>query len=106
MQNLLEPKTIQFYRQQGFEMYGAKKYIGSRLQNTKKMKRFEKIVCSPRCKNTIRELKDLTYKKDPKGNAIYDQFNIAPHIFSALWYALDTFTFEDLKDYNSNSKAG
>lgn len=101
-----EPKTIQYYRQQGFEMYGAKKYIGSRLQNTKKMKRFEKIVCSPRCKNTIRELKDLTYKKDPKGNAIYDQFNIDPHIFSALWYALDTFTFDDLKDYHSNSRAG
>ena len=62
-------------------MYGAKKYIGSRLQNTKKMKRFNKIVCSPRCKNTIRELKDLTYKKDTKGNAIYDEFNIDPHTF-------------------------
>ena len=63
-------------------MYGAKKYIGSRLQNTKKMKRFNKIVCSPRCKNTIRELKDLTYKKDTKGNAIYDEFNIDPHTFN------------------------
>ena len=62
-------------------MYGAKKYIGSRLQNTKKMKRFNKIVCSPRCKNTIRELKDLTYKKDSRGNAIYDEFNIDPHTF-------------------------
>ena len=82
MQNLLEPKTIQFYRQQGYNMYGAKKYIGSRLQNTKKMKRFNKIICSPRCKNTIRELKDLTYKKDTKGNAIYDEFNIDPHTFN------------------------
>lgn len=62
-------------------MYGAKKYIGSRLQNTKKMKRFNKIVCSPRCKNTIRELKDLTYKKDSRGNAIYDEFNIDAHTF-------------------------
>lgn len=63
-------------------MYGAKKYIGSRLQNTKKMKRFNKIVCSPKCKNTIRELKDLTYKKDSKGNAIYDEFNIDAHTFN------------------------
>ena len=63
-------------------MYGAKKYIGSRLQNTQKMKRFNKIVCSPRCKNTIRELKDLTYKKDTKGNAIYDEFNIDAHTFN------------------------
>lgn len=60
-------------------MYGARKYIGSRLQNTKKMKRFKKIVCSPKCKNTIRELRDLTYAKDSKGNAIYDEFNIDPH---------------------------
>lgn len=45
------------------------------------MKRFNKIVCSPRCKNTIRELKDLTYKKDSRGNAIYDEFNIDPHTF-------------------------
>lgn len=77
-----EPKTIQFYRQQGYNMYGAKKYIGSRLQNTKKIKRFKKIVCSPKCKNTIRELKDLTYAKDSKGNAIYDEFNIDPHTFN------------------------
>lgn len=74
-----EPKTIQFYRQQGYRMYGCKKYVGSRLQNTKKLKRFRKIVCSPKCKNTIRELRYLTYKKDAKGNAIYDEFNIDPH---------------------------
>lgn len=77
-----EPKSIQYYRQQGYDIYGCKKYIGSRLQNTKKMKRFRKIVCSPKCKNTIRELKDLTYAKDSKGNAIYDEFNIDPHTFN------------------------
>lgn len=77
----MEPKTIQFYRQQGFKIYGAKKYPGSRLQNTKKMKRFRHIYCSPKCKNTIRELKELTYKKDSKGEVIYDEFNIDPHTF-------------------------
>lgn len=87
-------------------MYGAKKYIGSRLQNTKKIKRFKKIVCSPKCKNTIRELKDLTYVKDSKGNAIYDEFNIDSHTFSALWYALDTYTVADIKDIKPNTKAG
>lgn len=78
-----EPKAIQFYRQSGFNMYGCKKYIGSRLQNTKKLKRFNKIVCSPKCKNTIRELKYLTYAKDSKGNAIYDEFNIDSHTFNS-----------------------
>lgn len=101
-----EPKAIQYYRQQGFEMYACKKYAGSRLQNTKKMKRFRKIVCSPKCKNTIRELKDLTYKKDRNGNVIYDEFNIDPHTFSALWYALDNYTVADLKEIKTNSKAG
>lgn len=76
-----EPKTIQYYRQQGFNMNKCKKYAGSRLENTKKMKRFKKIVCSPKCKNTIRELRDLTYAKDSKGNVIYDEFNIDPHTF-------------------------
>lgn len=101
-----EPKSIQYYRQQGFNMYGAKKYIGSRLQNTKKMKRFRKIVCSPKCKNTIRELKDLTYAKDSKGNAIYDEFNIDSHVMSSLWYALDTYTVADIKEIKPNTKVG
>lgn len=101
-----EPKTIQYYRQQGFRMYGAKKYAGSRLQNTKKLKRFRKIICSPKCSNCIRELKDLTYKKDSRGNVIYDTFNIDPHTMSALWYALDTYTVSDLKDIETNSHAG
>lgn len=99
-----EPKSIQFYRQQGFNMYSAKKYVGSRLQNTKKMKRFRHIYCSPKCKNTIRELKDLTYRKDTKGNVIYDEFNIDPHTFSALWYALDKYTVADIKKQKPNTK--
>ena len=101
-----EPKAIQFYRQSGFNMYGCKKYIGSRLQNTKKIKRFNKIVCSPKCKNAIRELKYLTYAKDSKGNAIYDEFNIDSHCMSSLWYALDTYTVADVKEIQTNSKAG
>ena len=101
-----EPKTIKFYRQEGFNMYGAKKYAGSRLANTKKMKRFRHIYCSPKCKNTIRELKELTYKKDNKGNVIYDEFNIDPHTFSALWYALDNYTVADFKEAKPNTKRG
>lgn len=102
-----DPKAIKFYRQEGFKMRGCKnKFAGSRLSNTRKVKRFYKIVCSPKCKNTIRELQDLTYKKDPKGNVIYDEFNIDPHTFSAIWYALDTYTVADLKEIPRNSKVG
>lgn len=93
-----EPKTIKYYRQEGFNISGAKKYPGSRLQNTKKVKRFKKIVCSENCTNTIDELKDLTYAVNKDGEIIEDEFNIDPHTFSAIWYALDGYEVSDLKD--------
>lgn len=102
-----DPKAIQYYRQMGFPIRACKnKFAGSRLSNTRKVKRFRRIVISPRCKNTIRELKDLTYKKDARGNVIYDQFNIDPHSFSAIWYALDTVSVADVKGREYFSKTG
>ena len=92
-----EPKTIQFYKQNGFNMRAAKKFQGSRLQYTRKVKRFKKIICSDQCKNTIRELKNLTYKKDKNDEIIPDEFNIDPHTLSAIWYGLDDYEVSDLK---------
>ncbi|WP_338029579.1 PBSX family phage terminase large subunit [Gracilibacillus alcaliphilus] len=93
-----EAKTIQYFRQQGFNMKGAYKYPGSRLQNTKKVKRFKKIICSSNCENTINELEDLVYAKDKNGNIIEDKFGIDPHTFSAIWYGLDGYEVADLKE--------
>lgn len=102
-----DPKAIQYYRQNGYSIRGCRnKFAGSRLSNTRKIKRFKKIICSPKCKNTIRELKDLTYLKKPNGDTVYDEFNVDPHSFSAIWYALDTVTVADVKNRNFNSKAG
>lgn len=102
-----DPKAIAYYRQCGFRIRKCKnKFAGSRLSNTRKIKRFKRIVVHPRCKNVIRELKDLTYAKASNGDPIYDQFNIDPHTFSAIWYALDTVTVADVKDRVSNSKRG
>ena len=102
-----DPKAISYYRDCGFRMRKCRnKFAGSRLSNTRKIKRFKKIIVSPKCKNTIRELVDLTYKKDSKGNVIYDEFNIDPHTFSAIWYGLDTVTVADVKEKNFHSKAG
>lgn len=102
-----DPKAISFYQQSGFKMYGCHKFQGSRLSNTKKIKRFHKIVCSPLCENTIRELKDLTYKKNPRTDElIYDDFNIDPHTFSAIWYALDSYNVADIKEQKRNSRKG
>lgn len=102
-----DPKAISYYRQCGFQIRACRnKFAGSRLSNTRKVKRFTRIVVSPKCKNVIRELKELTYKKDAKGNVIYDQFNIDPHSFSAIWYALDSVTVADVKEKQFNSKSG
>lgn len=101
-----DPKAIKFYQQSGFRMRGCHKYPGSRLANTRKCKRFRKIICSPNCPNTIRELSTLIYAKDSNDNLIYDEFNIDPHTFSAMWYALDTYEVADVKHIPRNSRKG
>lgn len=92
-----EPKTIKYYNQQGIKMIGAKKPPGSRVQNTKKVKRFKKIICSDICTHTIEELDELTYKLNKDGDIIEDEFEIDPHTFSAIWYALDGYEVADVK---------
>ena len=87
-------------------MRGCKKYPGSRLANTRKCKRFRRIICSPNCHNTIRELSTLIYAKDKQDNMIYDEFNIDPHTFSAIWYGLDTYEVADIKELPRNHRKG
>ncbi|MEG2412635.1 MAG: PBSX family phage terminase large subunit [Clostridium sp.] len=93
-----EPKAIKYYKQEGFRMRGCKKFAGSRSMYTKKVKRFKKIICSDSCISTMEELKELTFKIDPKtGEPIEDEFNIDPHTLSAIWYALDDYEVSDIK---------
>ena len=100
-----DPKAIRYYALSGFYMKPCRKYNGSRLGNTRKVKRFKSIVVSTNCPNCWRELKNLTYKKDDNGEMIYDEFNIDPHTFSAIWYGLDHYDVADVK-YVNNSKRG
>lgn len=101
-----DPKAIAYYRQTGFKIRGCRKFAGSRLANTRKCKRFKRIICSPLCKNTIRELSTLTYAKDKNEELIYDEFNIDPHTFSAMWYGLDNYTVANVKERKNNSRRG
>lgn len=101
-----DSKAIAYYKKRGFKMRKCKKYAGSRLANTRKCKRFKKIICSPECKNCIAELKYLTYAKDRNDDLIYDQFNIDPHTFSAMWYALDRYDVVDVKEMKNYSRRG
>lgn len=92
-----EPKTIAYFRKQGFRMKACRKFQGSRAAYTKKVKRFKRIVCLDNCPNTISELQELTFKEDKDGNIMEDEFNIDPHTLSAIWYGLDDYEVEDLK---------
>ena len=78
-------------------MRSARKYKGSRLQYTKKVKRFKRIICSNECPNAIRELQYLTFKKDKAGIIKEDEISTDPHSLSAIWYALDDYNHVNLK---------
>lgn len=106
-----EPKAIKYYKQEGFNMRACRKLAdkkteGSRIANTKKIKRFKRIICSSDCVNTIRELKDLTYKKKPSGEIDFGHFEIDPHTFSAIWYGLDDYTVASVKERKNSSRRG
>lgn len=96
-----EPKAIKYYQKRGFNMVATHKSNGgtrhSRLDNTRKMKRFRRIICSDHCRHCIDELKELTYAVDRDNEIIPDEFNIDPHTFSAMWYGLDDYDVADLK---------
>ena len=100
-----EPKAIAYFQKRGFEMVPCRKStsngVGSRLANTRKIKRFKKVICSTNCLNTIRELSNLTYFVDSNGSIKYDKFNCDPHTFSAIWYALDRYVLPTVKEKHS-----
>ena len=93
-----EPKTIYYLQQRGFRIRAAKKFPGSRKAYTKKMRMFKKIIISDKCVNHIKELKDLTFKVNPKTNEMYeDEYNIDAHTMSSLTYSLDDYELATFK---------
>jgi phage terminase large subunit len=102
-----DPKAIAYYQSQEYPMRACtNRFKGSRLANTRKIKRFSKIFISSKCINTVSELIDLTYKKTQAGELYQDIFAIDPHTFSALWYALDTVEVADYKIRKYSTKKG
>lgn len=93
-----EQKAVAFFRKSGVNMVSARKGPNTRIQNTKKVKRFKKIIIAEECKNHVRELKTLTFAKDRNDATIEDEFNIDPHTFSSIWYGIEDYHIVDLKD--------
>ena len=52
-----------------------------------------------RIKNNLQYLRDMAI-------ALYDEFNIDPHTFSAIWYGLDTYEVADIKELPRNHRKG
>lgn len=99
-----DPKAIAYYNSLGYIMRASEvQFKNARLSNTRKVKRFKRIIISPTCMNTIRELRYLTYAKKPNGDTIYDKFDIDPHTLSAIWYGLDKYNVEDVKLIKPNT---
>lgn len=76
-----EAKTIIYLQKKGFRMLPCKKI--KRVDQVRKMRRFEKIVISEKCKEHKKEMKNLTHKEDKNGKKIPGEFNIDPHTFIA-----------------------
>ncbi len=94
-----EPKAIKYFKESGIRIKPCKKFQGSRLVYTKKVKRFKHIYIFDNCTNTLDELEDLTYAVDKDGEIIEDEFNIDPHTLSAIWYGLDDYEVTDHKHH-------
>lgn len=96
-----EPKAIRYLQKRGFRAIAAHKWSEgvrrARLANIKKIKRFKRIICSDACPNVIKEMNDLTYKRDKKGDIIEDETNIDAHTLDATIYALDSYDLADVK---------
>lgn len=90
-----EPRSIETLRRFGINAIAAKKWAEggrhARLANLRKVKSFKRIICSDICTSAIKELAELTFKKDKNDEVIGDEFNIDSHCLSAIEYGLDSY---------------
>lgn len=86
------PETISYLRRQGFNIEAAEKWPGSVEDGIAHIKGFETVVIHPRCKKTLEEFRNYSYKKDRLTDEvlpiIVDKWN---HGIDALRYSLDGY---------------
>lgn len=86
------PETISYLRRQGFNIEAAEKWPGSVEDGIAHIKGFETVVIHPRCKKTLEEFRNYSYKKDRLTDEvlpiIIDKWN---HGIDALRYSLDGY---------------
>lgn len=86
------PETISYLRRQGFNIEAAEKWPGSVEDGIAHIKGFEEVIIHPRCKKTLEEFRNYSYKKDRLTDEvlpiIVDKWN---HGIDALRYSLDGY---------------
>lgn len=86
------PETISFLRRQGFNIDAAEKWQGSVEDGIAHIKGFDKVVIHTRCKHTLEEFRNYSYKKDRLTDEvlpiIIDKWN---HGVDAIRYSLDGY---------------
>lgn len=92
-----DQKLIRYMQMNGFNVSPCRKGSGSVINNIRKIKRFNKIICMDTCRNAVKELKDLTFKVDRNGEVIEDKFTIDSHFMDAIAYALNYYEVVDIK---------
>ena len=86
------PETISYLRRQGFNIEAAEKWPGSVEDGIAHIKGFDEVIIHPRCKKTLEEFRNYSYKKDRLTDEvlpiIVDKWN---HGIDALRYSLDGY---------------
>lgn len=86
------PETISYLRRQGFNIEAAEKWHGSVEDGIAHIKGFDTVIIHPRCKKTLEEFRNYSYKKDRLTDEvlpiIVDKWN---HGIDALRYSLDGY---------------
>lgn len=84
------PESISFLRRQGMPIRAVEKGKGSIEDGIAYIKSFDKVIIHKRCKHTINEFSQYSYKEDPRSgeitSVIVDKHN---HCIDALRYALE-----------------
>jgi phage terminase large subunit len=96
------PETISYMKNQGWKIDAAPKWQGSVEDGLEFMRSFEKIIIHPRCKNTIKEFSNYSYKVDKRTGEVLplveDDNN---HTIDAIRYALSNLIKRKVTIYDS-----
>ena len=82
------PDTIKYMKSHGFSVVGAKKGAGSIQDGIDFLSGLE-IIIHPRCKNTLVEFNNYSYKKNRNGEILNDLEDKHNHAIDAIRYMLE-----------------